>query len=120
VKNILICLAFVVVSAMGETNNKIDETKIERNLSQEERFNMLFGKTGLSFHQIRKERDKRHTRSNRVIENEIKVIDITLLTQEERYELLFGKKELRQRVARTTRFIFPRQARRSLYISCNL
>jgi hypothetical protein len=62
------CLAFVVVSAMGETNYKIEKSEIEKHLSQEERFEMLFGKTTLAFHEIRKSRANRNTRSSRKID----------------------------------------------------
>jgi len=117
-KNILICLTFVVVSAMGETNYKIEKNEIETQLTQEEKFNMLFGETGLSFHEIRKKRTSRNIRNNRVFRTS-NIIEVSHLTQEERYELLFGKTLLRKRVARTARFIFPRQARRSLYLTAN-
>lgn len=118
------CLAFVVVSAMGETNSKMETTEIEKNLSQEERFNMLFGETTLQFNEIRKSRVNRSTRNSRKVVShsvvtEDKVIEINTLSPEERYELLFEKTVLRKRVARMTRFTFPRQGRHSLYVSLN-
>ena len=121
-KNIFMCLAFVVVSAMGETNYKIETIKVEKNLSQEERFNMLFGKTTLQFNVIREKRANRSIRNSRKIvsqrlENDKKILDESKLTSEERYELLFGKASPKQRIARTTRLTFPRQARQSLYVS---
>ena len=121
-KNILMCLAFVIVSAMGETDYKLETTKIEKQLSQEERFNMLFGKTGLNFNEIRKSRANRSTRNSRKVVstrliNDEKIVDARKLTYEERYELLFGKAIPSQRIARTTRLIFPRHARQSLYVT---
>lgn len=120
-KSIFICLVFIVVSAMGETNYNIDKSKIEKNLSEEERFEMLFGKTGLVFNKIRKERTSRNKRSSRkLVSNRFdrtEKVEDSSLSQEERYELLFRKTVLRQRVARVTRLIFPRQARESLYLS---
>jgi len=117
-KKILMLLAFVVVSAMGETNEEI-----EKQLSQEERFEMLFGKTTLKFNEIRQSRTLRSTRNKRVYErsrviNEPKLLTLSSL-REERYEMLFGKRLLTERVARTTRFLFPRQARQSLYVTLN-
>ena len=106
---------------MGETNYNIDKSKIEKNLSEEERFEMLFGKTGLVFNKIRKERTSRNKRSSRkLVSNRFdrtEKVEDSSLSQEERYELLFRKTVLRQRVARVTRLIFPRQARESLYLS---
>ena len=128
-KNILMCLAFVIVSAMGETDYKLETiktetTEIEKQLSQEERFNMLFGKTGLNFNEIRKSRANRSTRNSRKIVSkrlvtDVKIVDASKLTYEERYELLFGKAIPSQRIARTTRLIFPRHARQSLYVTLN-
>jgi len=111
-KKILVLLSFVIVAAMGESDYKIGE-----NLSQEERFEMLFGKTALQFHEIRQSRKSRTTRNDREIKSN--VIEHCSLSKDEKYELLFGNRSLTSRVARTSRFIFPRQARYSLYVSLN-
>ena len=118
-KKILVLLSFVIVAAMGESDYIIGE-----NLSQEERFEMLFGKTALQFHEIRQSRKSRTTRNDRELKSnrrvsEDKVIEHCSLSQDEKYELLFGKRSSTSRVARTSRFIFPRQARYSLYVSLN-
>jgi hypothetical protein len=118
-KKILVLLSFVIVAAMGGSDCEIGE-----NLSQEERFEMLFGETSLQFHEIRQSRKSRTTRNDREIKSnrlvsEDKVIELSSLTQNEKYELLFGNTMPTARVARTSRFIFPRQARQSLYVSLN-
>ena len=123
-KNILMCLAFVVVSAMGETNYKIEKNEIETQLSQEERFNMLFGETTLQFQGVRESRTNRNSRNNRTMTvsrvlSEDEALDLSSLTQEEKYQMLFGETILTSRVARTSRLIFPRQARHNLFVSLN-
>jgi len=114
IKKILLLLSFLIVAATGESNYEIGE-----NLSQEERFEMLFGKTALQFHEIRQSRKSRTTRNDREIKSNRQVIEHCSLSKDEKYELLFGNRSLTSRVARTARFIFPRQARYSLYVSLN-
>ncbi len=123
-KNIFMCLAFVIVSAMGETNHQIEKNKIEKHLSEEEKFEMLFGKTTLQFNVIRQARKSRNNRNKRVTHlNRVIVEDkrhvVSTLTQDEKYNMLFGKTFLTKRVARTARFVLPRQARHSLYVTLN-
>lgn len=123
-KKILMFLSFIVVSAMCDTNYIIEESKIEKHLSQKERFKMLFGKTIFQFNEIRQARVNRNLRNSRKIDvskllSDNKVLGRNSLTQDERYEILFGNRIPTARVARKSRFIFPRQSRDCIYISFN-
>jgi 2-methylaconitate cis-trans-isomerase PrpF len=113
-KKILMILAFSLVSAMGETNYEAEE-----NLSQKERFEMLFEKTAIHFHEIRKTRKSRTARNVREVKSTRLISKVLRLTRAEKYKLLFGNTLRATRVARTARLIFPRQTRHSLYVSLN-
>ncbi len=93
---------------MGESVQK-DETA----LTQEERFEMLFGETMLTLRTMEKSRPSRVARSTRVPELHMAPM------VEEKQKLVSRKRMTYHRMARVSRTELPRQRRSNLYITLN-
>lgn len=104
-------LVFITISVMGESLQEKEVT-----LTQEERFEMLFGKAMVNLRTLSESRPSRLQRNTRVEETQRKLVK-TALTVEEKYELLFGRAMTQNRISRTSRLGCDGVKRANLYLS---
>ncbi len=107
-RKILIVLLLITIHSMGKSSQKS-----EIPLTQEERFEMLFGKTMLHLRTVVKSRPARVARNTRVPELHMAPM------VEEKQELVSRNRMAYHRNARTARKVCSQQRRHSLYITFN-
>ncbi len=107
-RKILMVLILITAQIMGEVVQNFENT-----LTQEERFEMLFGKTVVHLRRVVQSRPSRVARNTRV--PELKMAP----TVEEKQKLCSRERMTYHRKNRTAREALSRESRQSIYITLN-